>query len=124
MNQGLRRRYNAEKRFRRLGVTAILIALSFLTFLFISIISNGYTAFRQTYSEIDVNFAPEVFQHESLSAADYPGLVKSSLRSMFPEVDSRIAKKRLYQLVSPSAGFALQDMVQENPKLIGNTLSV
>lgn len=119
INKGLNRRYRAEKRFRRMGVTAILIALTFLGFLFSSIIGNGYTAFKQTYIQLDVQFNRELFANENLAAADFPGLVKTSLSKMFPEVESRKDKKLLYKLVSPSAAFTLLDMVQSDPKLIG-----
>ena len=49
VNRGLARRYAAEKRFRFYGLVAICFSLLFLSFLFISIIGNGYTAFQQTF---------------------------------------------------------------------------
>ena len=121
IGKDLPRRYRAEKRFRRLGLSAIVVALSFLVFLFGSIIGSGYSAFRQTYVELSVTFDESAFTSENLAAADFPGLVKQSLRTMFPEVEGRAALKNLYKIVSPSAGHTLQDMVAENPKLIGTT---
>ncbi|MBM9530324.1 phosphate ABC transporter permease PstA [Desulfoprunum benzoelyticum] len=121
IGRDLPRRYRAEKRFRRLGLTAIVVALSFLVFLFGSIIGSGYSAFRQTYVELAVTFDESAFTSENLAAADFPGLVKQSLRTMFPEVEGRAALKNLYRIVSPSAAYTLQDMVAENPKLIGTT---
>ncbi|MCB1737238.1 MAG: DUF3333 domain-containing protein, partial [Gammaproteobacteria bacterium] len=53
---GLARRYAAERRFRMYGVVAILLSLLFLGLLFTSIIGNGYTAFQQTYVNLDVTF--------------------------------------------------------------------
>lgn len=124
INAGLARRYRAEKNFQRLGIAAILTALTFLGFLFISISSTGYTAFMQTYIQLEVEFDRELFSDENLATADFPGLVKSSLRKMFPEVKSRKDKKQLYKLVSPSASFKLLDMVRENPKIIGTRQAV
>ena len=121
IGKDLPRRYRAEKRFRRLGLTAIVVALSFLIFLFGSIIGTGYSAFRQTYVELPVTFDESAFTSENLAAADFPGLVKQSLRTMFPEVKERTALKNLYKIVSPSAGHTLQDKVAENPNLIGTT---
>ncbi len=123
-NEKLAPRYRAERNFQRLGITAIAVALSFLGFLFFSIISKGYTAFQQTYIELDVNFAKKEFESENIATANFPGLVKSSLRGKFPEAKTRKEKKQLYKLVSPSAAFTLKDMVVENPKLIGTTQSV
>lgn len=124
INAGLSRRYRAEKRFRRMGVSAILIALTFLCVLFSSIIGKGYTAFQQTFIEIDVTFDQEFFTDENIAMADFPGLVKKSLYRMFPEVKNRKEKKQLYKLVSPSASFTLMDMIRDNPKLIGTEQKV
>jgi phosphate transport system permease protein len=120
MNKDLQRRYRAEKRFQRCGIAAITIALAFLAFLFASIIGNGYTAFRQTYIELDVHFAEDLFKEENLAAADFPGIAKKALRDMFPEVNGRQALRNLYKLISPGAAFTLQDMVREDPRLIGS----
>ncbi len=124
MNKDLQRRYRAEKRFQRLGIAAIVIALSFLAFLFASIIGNGYTAFRQTFIELDVHFSGDLFKDENLAAADYPGIIKESLRRAFPEVKERSALKSLYKVVSPGAAFTLQDMIKEDPRLIGTRQKV
>lgn len=123
-SERLKRRYKVEKRFQLLGISAIVVALAFLCFLFGSIISKGYTAFQQTFIQIDVEFSADQFTDESIAAANFPALVKSSLRAMFPEVQSRKEKKRLYKLISPSAAFTLQDMIREDPKLIGTKQSV
>jgi phosphate transport system permease protein len=123
-NDGLKRRYRAEKRFQRMGIAAILIALTFLGFLFTSIVSNGYTAFQQTFIQIDVDFDRELFTDENLSTANYPGMVKTSLSKIFPEVKGRGDKKQLYKLTSPSAAYTLLDLVKANPKIIGTSQAV
>ena len=120
MNKDLQRRYRAEKRFQRCGIAAITIALAFLAFLFASIIGNGYTAFRQTYIELDVHLAEDLFKEENLASADFPGIAKQALRDMFPEVNGRQALRNLYKLISPGAAFTLQDTVREDPRLIGS----
>lgn len=124
INKGLARRYRAEQRFKRLGIAAICSALFFLVFLFYSIFSKGYTAFQQTYIELDIVFSEDVFSGENLNTANYPLLVKKSLRAMFPEVKGRKDKKALYHLVSSGASFTLQDMVVADPSLIGTTQSI
>lgn len=120
----LKRRYRAERYFKRLGLTAIALSLSFVAFLFFTIFSDGYTAFKQSYIELDVHFAAEEFTQEKLANADYPGLVKQAMRTMFPEVTSREGKKQLYSLISPSAAYTLQDTVEADPKIIGTTQKV
>jgi phosphate transport system permease protein len=124
VNRGLSKRYRAERRFRLYGLLAIIASMVFLTLLFISIIGNGYTAFQQTFIELNVSFDPEVLDKQSLATADYQGLVKQSLRSMFPDVSGRSDKRMLYSIVSSGASFQLRDMVLTNPDIIGQTLPV
>jgi phosphate transport system permease protein len=124
VNQGLARRYAAEKRFRRLGLAAIVASMMFLALLFVSIFSNGYSAFWQTFMRIEVFFDPDMLPREALQTADYQGLVKQSLRTMFPDAKGRNDKRLLYKLVSSGASFQLRDRVLQNPGLVGQTLSV
>ncbi len=117
-NKRLKRRYNAERRFKRLGLLAIFIALGFLAFLLSTVISNGYSAFRQTFIQLDIFFEKSYFPNEDLARADYQTIIKSTLREQFPEVTSRQDKQLLYSLVSNGAAFKLMNMVVKNPKLI------
>ena len=124
VNRGLRKRYQTERRFRLYGISAIILSLLFLSLLFLNIVWNGYSAFQQTYVELDVFFDPTILNQEALTTADYPGLVKKSLRSMFPEVKNRRDKRKLYGLVSSGASFQLRDMVLTRPQVIGKKLKI
>jgi phosphate transport system permease protein len=119
VRKNLARRYRSERRFRRMGLAAILASLFFLSFLFISIIGNGYSALFQTYMQIHVYFDPERLPVHELGSADYPGIVKASLRDMFPEARGRREKRQLYRLVSSGAAFQLREMVLKDRGLIG-----
>jgi phosphate transport system permease protein len=126
----LRRRYAVEKVFRFTGLLAVLSALSMLAILFITIIGNGYSAFQQTYIKLAITFDESVIDPdgerdpETLSEANYLGLVKKSLRETFPEVTGRREKRDLYKLVSPGASFQLREMVLNNPDLIETTQGI
>jgi phosphate transport system permease protein len=124
VNRGLKKRYRAERRFRSYGLLAIVASMVFLSVLFISIIGKGYTAFEQTFMELNVFFDPETLNTQSLATADYQSLVKKSLSAMFPAVQGRQAKRMLYSLVSPGASFQLRDVVLTHPDIIGQTLKV
>jgi len=124
VNQGLTRRYRAERRFRLYGLSAIVASLLFLSLLFVSIFSNGYSAFMQTFVRLNVFFDPEVLQQESLATANYQGLVKKTLRDMFPEVKGRRDKRKLYGLVSSGASFQMRDLVLKEPGVIGKSLDI
>jgi len=127
---GLSRRYAAEKRFQLYGKLAIAMGLLFLVLLFTSIISKGYSAFVQTFVHLDVQLDASMLDPDGnrdpkvLAQADYGGLVKSTLRDMFPAVTGRSDKRELYSLVSNGAAYQLRDMVMKNPDLIGSKVSL
>jgi len=124
VNRGLKKRYRAERRFRLYGVLAIGASMVFLSLLFASIVGKGYSAFIQTFIELDVYFNPEILDKQSLATADYQGLVKKSLRDMFPDVKGRQDRRLLDGIVSSGASFQLRDMVLTHPDVIGRTLKV
>ena len=125
VNASLRRRRAAERRFRLYGLGAIILAISFLAILLLSIVGNGYSAFQQTFVKLDINFDPQRIDPQGtrdpdvLARADYGGLVKDSLRHMFPEVTGRRDRRALEALVSSGAAFQLRRMVMDDPELIG-----
>jgi phosphate transport system permease protein len=125
INAGLARRHAVERLFRCTGLLALLLGLTFLCVLFFSIISKGYTAFQQTYIQLEIDFDEQKLDpageriYEVLSTADYGGLVKQSLRTAFPAVTSRQEQRLLYDLASFGAAYHLRDKVLADPALIG-----
>jgi phosphate transport system permease protein len=87
MQRRIRRRYAAERRFRLLGLFAILLAASFLAFLLFNMFANGIRGFTQTEIRLTVDFArsglvidPAALSgdgaDEALAAADIDGAVR------------------------------------------------
>lgn len=124
VQKGLARRYKSEKRFKMIGLCAIIFSLLCLAGLFVSISGSGYTAFLQTKIELDVFLDPSVLNPNNLSGADFHGLVKRSFYNMFPEVKDRREKKKLFSLLSSGATYDLTDFVKANPGKIGKTISL
>ncbi len=124
VKKNLASRRRAERRFRRMGLAAILASLLFLTLLFISIIGNGYSTLFQTYIKIDVFFDPGKITKNDPGQGDYPGIVKASLRTMFPDAKSRSEKRQLYKLVSTGAAFQLRKMILDDTGLVGQQRSI
>jgi phosphate transport system permease protein len=123
--RSLRRRYWAERRFRAYGLTAVLLGVAFVFFLFATIVGRGASVFRQAYVQLTVHFDPATVdptgsrRPADLAGADYQALVRDALRERFPEVEGRRAVRQLTRLVSSGAAFELQRMVVEDPRLIG-----
>ncbi len=119
------RRQRAERRFHAYGITALTIGLAFVAFLFYTIIEKGHTAFGLTYVRVDVTYAADVIDpagtraRDDLEGADYQGVLKASLREMFPDVTERPDLRKLYGLVSDSAEHVVRDRVLADPTLIG-----
>lgn len=131
VQNGLRRRYAAERRFRLYGAVAIFLGLSFVALLFADIIAKGYTAFQQTYVLLNIYFDPREIDPEgtrdrrTLSRANYNALVRQALRDQFPEpMSNRRERRALTALVSSGASFQLREMVMADPSLIGERRAV
>jgi len=121
----LKKRYAREWRFKWYGRIAVLTGFVFLFILLADIVVKGAPAFIQHYILVPVTFDPELLgvgpdsPPEAIANADFSAVIKSSLRSMFPEVTGRTDKKYLYRLISVGAEYALRDRVLANPGLIG-----
>ena len=122
---GLARRYRAERRFRAYGIAAITFGVAFVIFLFSTVFSQGVSALRQAYLQIDVFYDPEIIDPagnrdpDDLMIADYQSLVRASLRERFPTVEGRPALRELYSIASSAASVELQRRVTADPGLIG-----
>jgi phosphate transport system permease protein len=125
-----RRRYAAERRFRAIGLSGIVIALGLLAILLTTIVAQGYSAFVQTTIRLDIDFDPAVIDpsgskdESALRGANYAALIRQSLFEMFPDVDNRREQRALLNLVSTGAPLQLQKDVLSNPDLIGTTQEV
>ena len=124
VQRGLKRRYRAERRFRRLGLAAILASLIFLSLLFISILANGYSALWQTHVRLDIYFDPQLFTASDVRSADYGQMVKTALREIFPAVTGRGELRKLSGMVSSGAAFQLREMVLADRGYIGRRTAV
>ena len=120
----LRRRRAAEKRFKWYGIGAVLLGLFFVFLLFFSIAVSGVSAFWQTQIQLDIYFDPAEISEENLYSANYGKLVKQAMYSQFPEVTKRKEKRQLSRMVSVGADFMLQELVADDPSIIGTTQSL
>ncbi|HET9429079.1 MAG TPA: DUF3333 domain-containing protein, partial [Allosphingosinicella sp.] len=51
----IRKRYAAERRFRLVGLAAVMISAGFLAFLLITMMANGLRGFTQTEVRVDLD---------------------------------------------------------------------
>jgi phosphate transport system permease protein len=126
----LRKRHRAERRFKLIGLLAVLTALGLLALLLSTIVAQGYSAFAQTTIRLDITFDEETVDPsgtrdpEQLGRANYAQLVRVALAETFPEVQGRTDQRALRGMISSGAPFQLRDMVLDDPAVIRTTQSV
>jgi len=121
----LKSRLAKEKRFKLFGIASILTALLLLSILFISIISQGYTAFQETRIQLNIQFSQNILDPEQtqewkiIKKKNFNRLIKNSLNEIYPDVSGRSDKRKLYKLISSSAEYQLRDFIKNNINSIG-----
>src|SRR3712207_2914992 len=92
MQRRIRRRYAAERRFRMLGLAAVLLSAAFLAFLLVTMMANGVRGFTQAEVRVDMNFAasaifldPAALQgdgaDQALAGADIEGALRAAVEA-------------------------------------------
>ncbi len=126
VEKSLRRRYWAERRFRAYGLCAVMVGILFVFFLFGTILSKGYTAFRQAELQLEVFYDPAVIDPEGtrrprrcMPRQTTTCWCATRCAKCSPEVQERSEIRQLAALISSSATHELQRRVEANPRLIG-----
>ena len=103
-------RNKKEKRFQIYGMTAVIVAISFLGILLFNIFSTGISAFKQTYVAVNLNIPLDINKSEINPRAE---LNKSFLK-MFPEIQSRTERRAALSLLSKGARYEFEELLDEN----------
>ena len=120
----LKRRYQAEKRFRAYGMAAIITAGLILVFLLGSIVYSSLPAFSHHHVRLDINLSEDYVSADAPEDGNYLGLVRAALRDHFPQVTGRRDKRALYKILSIGASDAVEARVKNDPRLIGTQISL
>jgi phosphate transport system permease protein len=124
---GLRRRRRKEFAFRGIGMLATGIGLAFLLIFFATLLINGSSAFEQTLVKLDIEYAEDALApggELDLAYADFDAIVRQALLQHFPDVSGRSERRELYRLLSIDAGYQVQNLIADNPQLLGTTQTV
>ena len=110
---------------------AIILALCALTWLLVSIVGTGYTAFYQHQMTINVVLDETVLDPDgtrdpdALRKANYRRIIQNTLYARFPDVTDRRARQDLFKTISASgATDMVRQMVYKDPSLVGQTLTL
>ena len=131
-----RRRNAAERRFRAYGIAAIAAAILALLFLLVSILSQGSSAFRQTYVQMPITIDAKVVdpkgnrdpaQMAKVLTLSYGKLIQTGLRDLIAARGIAIeglSDKDLKAFMSEQAQSDLRARVLAEPELIGQTVEI
>ena len=120
----LKKRYQAERRFRAYGQAAIGTVGLILFILLGSIVYTSLPAFTHHYVTLDIDLSEDYIQADDLADSNWQGAVRASLRDTFPAVTKRREKRELYKFLSIGAADDVRDYVMDNPQDIGKTISL
>lgn len=128
----LRRRYGAERRFRFLGLTAIILAISFLVVLLATIVTTAWPALRFNYlilpgiHSLQTYGLPAQPAEDDLKRLNFDKIVRDSIRGEFPYVEARNDRQVLARLMSVQAPTYLRQQIlsDETPFSAGDRLEV
>ncbi|MDG1662569.1 MAG: phosphate ABC transporter permease PstA [Pseudomonadales bacterium] len=130
VNKNLAKRYAREKRFKLLGFGSVMIGFAALVFLLVTIVGDGWGAFKQSSVRLQLNFDQSVLSIEDVADEEqwqygnYIGVIKAALRQRFPEMTSRAQKKLIYRMVSPGADHQVRQLLKKNPDWLGSIQEV
>ena len=127
MQKRIAKRYSAERRFRLLGLSAILLSAAFLAFLLISMLFNGLPGFTQTEIKLPVDFKSSTLMIDpallkgkdadaALASADFEGATSAAADAAFGEDGAR--------LLSDGAWLKVQSAVRENPDILNGKADI
>jgi phosphate transport system permease protein len=114
----------AERRFKAIGLAAIVITGLFLAFLLFDIVAKAIPAFTTNTSTLEVTVDPAKVDGANPRSGDFLAIVKQAWQLQFPEVTSRGDKKKLNGLISARAADVLQDKVVADPTLVGQKVII
>jgi phosphate transport system permease protein len=114
----LARRYAAERRFKILGLAAVLTAMAALVILLSTIVTQAIPAFTMNYAVLPVEFSGEGVDTADPAKSDFDALVKGAIDSALPFAEGRSERRAARGLLSDAASLILREDVVDDPSLV------
>mgnify|MGYP001158189528 FL=1 len=106
----LNKRNKAETRFKLYGISAVIIAITFLFVLLFNIFSSGVSAFKASYIGVKIEIPSAMNIDEINPRKEF----KRQVLKMFPEVETRSDKRALLSLFSKGAIYEFEDLLEQS----------
>ncbi len=127
MQRRIRSRYAAERRFRVLGLGAVLLSAAFLAFLLITMVGNGIRGFTQAEVRFDIDFRKSAIfldpatlkgfgAEAALAGADIDGAVRAAATAQYGQAGAG--------MLSDTAWLRVRDAIRSDPAILGRTVTL
>ncbi|GGZ22412.1 phosphate ABC transporter permease PstA [Asticcacaulis endophyticus] len=122
----LKSRHAAELRFRAYGILAVSIAVLFLGILLERIIHQGYTAFVTHSITTEVYLDPNRIDPTDIMGANYDQMITEQVMAKMGVNDDEYGTTsgEYKEILSPDLGFKALEALRDNPKLLGQKISL
>ncbi|WP_416222338.1 phosphate ABC transporter permease PstA [Sphingosinicella sp. LY1275] len=125
MQKRIRRRYAAERRFRLVGLGAVLLSAAFLAFLLVTMVANGASGFTQTEVKLDIAF-PQSELFLDPAALQDPATADAALAGADIEGTMRAVAEQRYGAIGPallsdSAWPRIRERIKQEPAILNGT---
>ena len=128
-----KKRNAAERRFKMYGLSAVLLGVVFLVMLLVSILTNGLSAFQQTYVTLQVELPAETLDKEGnrnrlemakVSTFGYSPLIANAMSRTVAElgIETVLSDQDQGGIISKEAAAQLRNFVLANPEVVGETI--
>ncbi|MEL6596425.1 MAG: phosphate ABC transporter permease PstA [Pseudomonadota bacterium] len=128
-----KKRNAAERRFKMYGLSAVLLGVAFLVMLLVSILTNGLSAFQQTYVTLQVELPAETLDKEGnrnrlemakVSTFGYSPLIANAMSRTVAElgIETELSDQDQGGIISKEAAAQLRNFVLANPEVVGETI--
>lgn len=127
MRRRIARRYSAERRFKMMGLAAVLLSAGFLAFLLITMVGNGARGFMRTEIALPIDFQRSAIlidpalltggnAEQALASANLPAVIDKAADMAFGEGGAR--------MISPAAQAAVRKAIIADPAILNGTATI
>ena len=125
----IKKRHRKEKIFKKTGIIAICISISFLFILIANVSIKSRGAFTQTKINLPISFTTEILdideEYESFEDIDFKQVLMSNIKLHFPNlINNRREKIKTYRFFSSKAPQEIKEYYFNNPEIKGKTVNI
>ena len=127
MQRRIRRRYGAERRFRLIGLSAVVLSAGFLAFLLVTMIGNGMGGFFRSELAVPVDFAAaklDLNETQIKSSAADLALANAGLDDLADRSAAKAFGTGQVELLSENAWLTLRGRLKADPALLNGHTTI